>query len=103
MISSETEAEIERLWKAQGIHSPGTIARLVQVHRDVAVRVLTNAGLMLALKEEFKSATPRASMLDPFVPFIDETLRKYPEICASRLFAMLKDRKYPGLSRKPAV
>lgn len=98
MISSEIEAEIERLWRAQGIHSPGTIARLVQVHRDVAVRVLTNAGLLLAPTKELKAAAPRASMLDTFMPFLDETLRKYPEICASRLFAMLKDRKYPGMS-----
>ncbi len=98
MISSETEAEIERLWRAQGIHSAGSIARLVQVHRDVAVRVLTNAGLMSAPAKELQVAAPRASILDPFLPFMDETLRKYPEICASRLFAMLKERGYPGVS-----
>lgn len=98
MISSETEAEIERLWRAQGIHSAGSIARLVQVHRDVAVRVLTKAGLMSALAKELKVAAPRASRLDPYMTFMDETLRKYPEICASRLFVMLKERGYPGVS-----
>ena len=98
VISSETEAEIERLWRAQGIHSAGSIARLVQVHRDVAVRVLTNAGLMSALAKELKVAAPRSSLLDPFMPFMDDTLRKYPEICASRVFAMLKERGYPGAS-----
>lgn len=98
MISFETEAEIERLWKAQGIHTPGTIARLVQVHRDAVVRVLTAAGLLREDSRELKIAVPRGSILDPYLPLIDETLRKYPEICASRLFAMLKERGYPGVS-----
>ncbi len=33
---------------------------------------------------------------DPFVGFIVEQLEKYPRLCASRLFEMVKARGYPG-------
>jgi transposase len=98
VISSDIEAEIERLWKVQGIHTPGTIARLASVHRDVAVRVLTTAGLLPPKDALSKASTPRPSILDEFLPLIDDTLQKYPGICASRLFSMLKERGYPGVS-----
>jgi transposase len=33
---------------------------------------------------------------DPYVPFIIETLTKYPRLCASRVFEMVRERGYPG-------
>jgi len=36
------------------------------------------------------------SVADPFVPFIVEQLEKYPKLCASRLFEMVRQRGYPG-------
>ena len=38
----------------------------------------------------------RPSMADPYMPFIEETLEKYPRLRASRLYEMVKARGYPG-------
>jgi transposase len=38
----------------------------------------------------------RPSAVDPFVPFILETLERYPTLTAARLHAMLGERGYPG-------
>ena len=35
-------------------------------------------------------------MVDPYMPFVLETLEEYPTLTASRLFEMIKDRGYPG-------
>jgi len=35
-------------------------------------------------------------MADPFVPFVVQQLEKYPGLCASRLFEMVRERGYPG-------
>jgi transposase len=35
-------------------------------------------------------------MADPFLPYITEQMEKYPRLCASRLFEMVKERGYPG-------
>ena len=34
--------------------------------------------------------------MDPYIPFIKETLEKYPDLFASRLFGMVKERGYKG-------
>ena len=38
----------------------------------------------------------RPSMADPYLPFIIDTLTKYPRICASRVFEMVRERGYSG-------
>ena len=38
----------------------------------------------------------RASLVEPYVAFITETLAKYPTLRASRLYAMVRERGYPG-------
>ena len=35
-------------------------------------------------------------MIDPYVPFIVATLEKYPQLTASRVYHMLRERGYPG-------
>jgi len=35
-------------------------------------------------------------MVDPYMPFVFETLEEYPTLAASRLFEMIKERGYPG-------
>lgn len=35
-------------------------------------------------------------MVDPYLPFITETLRAYPTLTASRIYVMVKERGYPG-------
>lgn len=89
MIPKETEAAILRLY--HGEKWPiGTIAAQLGVHHTTVQRVLNDTGV------EAKVVAPRPSMADPFVPFLLEQLGKYPRLCASRLFAMVKERGYPG-------
>ena len=38
----------------------------------------------------------RPSALDPFLPFIRDTLAQYPRLRATRLHEMLRQRGYPG-------
>ena len=98
MISSDREAEILRLAKAEGILSPGTLGRMTGVHPDAARRVLSAAGLLAAVSE-VTEAKPRPSLLDPYVPVVDDALRRFPNICASRIFEMLRSRGYQGVSQ----
>jgi transposase len=68
----------------------GTIAKQLRVHHTTVSRVLIQAGLPRVLHHS------RRSMADPFVPFMRETLAKFPTLTASRLFAMVRERGYPG-------
>lgn len=88
MISPEIEAQILRLYHAEK-WPPGTIAHQLGVHHSVVERVLTQAGVP-------KGTVCRASKVDPYVPFITETLKKYPRLTASRLYRMVKERGYEG-------
>lgn len=88
MISKELEAHILRLFHAER-WPVGTIARQVGVHHTTVRRVLVQAGQESLL-------TLRPTMADPYMPFIRETLARYPKLHASRLFQMVKDRGYPG-------
>lgn len=89
MIPKEKEAEIIRLFHAEKWRV-GTIADQLGVHHTTVQRVLKQAGV------EPKTLAPRPSMADPFVPFIIEQLEKYSDLCASRLFEMVKARGYQG-------
>jgi transposase len=89
MIPSELEAEILRLYHAEHWRV-GTIAAQLHVHHSTVRRVLVQSGVPAARR------AARPSMADPFVPFIIEKLTKYPRLCASRLYQMVKDRGYPG-------
>lgn len=89
MIPRALEAEILRLHHTE--HWPiGTIATQLRVHHGTVRRVLAQAGVPVAPK------TMRPSMVEPYLPFIAETLAKYPRLRASRLFAMVRERGYPG-------
>lgn len=89
MTTKETEAEILRLFHAEKWRV-GTIAAQLQVHHTTVQRILRQSGLAQ------KQVTPRPSVADPFVPFVVAQLEKYPRLCASRLFEMVKERGYPG-------
>jgi transposase len=88
MISPEQEALILRLFHAEKWRV-GTIARQLGLHRDAVSRVLKEAGLLL---EQIQ----RHSMIDPYIPFLNECFEKYPKISAARLHGMVKERGYPG-------
>ena len=88
-ISKEKEAEILRYHHVEK-WPVGTISKHLGVHHDAVNRVLSQAGIPKAER------TSRSSIIDPYLLFIKETLEKYPQLCASRLYAMVKERNYPG-------
>jgi len=89
MISKEREAEIMRLFHAEKWRI-GTIATQLGIHHSTVQRVLSNAGL------DPRLVSTRPSILDPYKPFIVETLTKYPNLRASRVFQMVRERGYRG-------
>lgn len=88
-ISAELEAKILRYFHVEK-WPVGTIARHLGVHHGTVDRVLSQAGLPKLMRPH------RASLLDPFLPFVRATLEQYPRLCASRLYAMVRERGYPG-------
>jgi transposase len=64
----------------------GTIASSLGVHRDAVRRAIE------AERFRMPAGRPRPSRLDPYVPFIRETLERYPRLRATRLWQMLGDR-----------
>ncbi|CAB3775041.1 helix-turn-helix domain-containing protein [Paraburkholderia humisilvae] len=69
-IAVELEAQILRLYHV-GKWRCGTIARQLHVHRETVQRVLAHAGLPR------HGPPPRASMIEPYRPFIQQTLEKW--------------------------
>ena len=89
MITPAQRAEIRRLyfgehWKV------GTIAAALGIHHETVRAALQHetGGLRLGVS--------RPSALDPFLPFIRDTLTPYPRLRATRLHEMLRLRGYPG-------
>lgn len=87
-VPRELEVKILRLYQAEK-WPIGTIASQLRVHHSVVRRVLEAAGIP-------KAEQVRPSILDPYVPFVVETWKKYPKLPASRLYAMCVERGYPG-------
>jgi hypothetical protein len=88
-ISADLEAKILRDFHVERWRV-GTIARQLGLHHATVDRVLSQAGLP-------KAARPhRASQLDPYLPFVVQTLKQYPRLTASRLHAMVRERGYTG-------
>ena len=69
---------------------PHTIATQLGVHHSSVDRVLSQAGLPKAERAR------QASIIDPYVPFLIETLASYPKLTAARLYAMAQQRGYHG-------
>jgi len=89
MISRAVEAEILRLYHAEG-WPIGTIGRQLRIHHYTVRRVLWQSGVT-AVREN-----ARISKLDAYVPFIQETFERYPKLRASRLYRMVCERGYVG-------
>ncbi|RQR45930.1 IS21 family transposase [Burkholderia sp. Bp9126] len=88
-IPVELEAQILRLYHAEKWPC-GTIAKQLRVHRETVQRVLTRAGLPRI------GPVSKPSMIEPYLPFIRQTLEKYPSLTASRLYSMVRERGYKG-------
>ena len=78
-ISEALKAEILRFYFVEHWRV-GTIARQLGVHHSTVRRVLSQAGIPAPCQ------STRASIVDPYLPFIVETLEKYPKLTASRLY-----------------
>ena len=88
-IAPELRAQILRLYQAERWRI-GTIASQLHLHRDTVQRVLSQACVM-------RPDPPlRPSQIDLYLPFIRDTLAKFPTLTASRLHAMVGSRGYTG-------
>lgn len=87
-VTPELHAQILRYYHVERWRT-GTIARQLHLHHGTVERVLRQAGLP-------RIGVVRASRVDPYLPFIHETLKKFPTLGASRLYAMAQERGYPG-------
>jgi transposase len=88
MIPRELEARILRLSEVEK-WPVGTIASQLGLHHSVVERVIARGGLP-------SPARPRPSKVEAYLELIEETLRRYPSLCASRLYWMCRERSYVG-------
>src|SRR3984957_10912514 len=85
MISPETRVQIRRCFYAEH-WKIGTIARELNVHPDAVRNAIES--------ERFKSMQPlRASVVDPYIEFILETLERHPRLRATRVYAMVRESR----------
>jgi transposase len=87
-ISTALEASILRYYHVEKWRV-GTIARQLGIHHTTVKRVLAQSGIP-------KADLQRTSLLHPYLPFLVDTLTKYPTLSASRLYGMVKQRGYTG-------
>src|SRR5919109_5346785 len=89
MISPEQRADIRRLYFAERWRI-GTIASTLGLHHDT-VRSAIEADRFLRT-----GAQIRPTALDAYKPFLLATLEQYPRLRATCLYAMLRERGFPG-------
>jgi transposase len=88
MISPETRVQIRRYFYAEH-WKIGTIAQALNVHPDTVRRAIE--------VERFHQAEPlRASIVDPYLPFVRQVLEQHPRLRATRIYQMIQDRGYAG-------
>ena len=89
MITPAQRAEIRCLF--YGEHwKVGTIAAQLGLHHET---------VRAAVQRETAGVRPslcRPSILDPYLPFIRDTLAQYPNLRATRVYEMVRQRGYPG-------
>ena len=89
LITPAQRAEIRRLF--YGEHwKVGTIAAQLGLHRET---------VRAAVERETAGVRPslcRPSILDPYLPFIRDTLAQYPRLRATRIHEMVRQRGYAG-------
>ncbi len=97
-VSPEIVAQIQRAHFVD--HWPvGTIATQFGVHHDVVRRVL-GIDVRNAEAKKRAKASPKPQVTDAFLPFIQDTLTRYPTLASTRLYDMLKERGYEGSPRR---
>lgn len=91
-VDLKVEAEIRRLYFAEH-WKRGTIASELGVHFDTVARVLGSFG------PKAGAPRPEARVLEPYMPFVDETLARHPRLVSTRIQDMLVERGYTGSLR----
>jgi transposase len=86
MIPPDQIVEVRRLYYAEH-WKIGTIAAQLGLHPDTVRAAIATDALN-------RPRTPRPCVTDPYVPFIRETLGRYPRLRATRVFAMIRQRGY---------
>jgi transposase len=88
MISPETRVQIRRYFYAEH-WKIGTIARELNVHPDAVRNAIES--------DRFNRTEPmRASITDPYMEFVRQTLDQHPRLRATRIHQMIRDRGYTG-------
>jgi len=88
MISPEILVRIRHLYYAEH-WKIGTIATDLGLHPDTVSRAL-NAN------HPAGSQPLRPSLVDPYIAFLRETLEQHPQLRATRVYQMARDRGYTG-------
>ena len=88
MIDKETRALIRHLFYAEH-WKVGTIARELVLHPETV-------SIAVEPDRFTNTKTLRPSVTDPYAGFIREVLAKYPQLRATRIFQMIRDRGYGG-------
>ena len=70
----------------------GTLATQLSLHPDLVRRVLGQGN-------HHTSGMPRVKTLDPFREFIQQQFAQYPQLCATRIYDMVRERGYRGAVR----
>ena len=89
MIDAELVARIRHLFHAEH-WKIGTIATQLDLHHDT-VRAALDTGRFN--RPKLNRAQRKT---DPYVEFIQETLKQYPRLRSTRIFQMIRDRGYEG-------
>lgn len=88
-LSKEIRAKILRYHHVEKWRV-GTIASQLGVHHGTVKRVLSETGV------DKTEVLVYPSIIDPFLPFILEQLKRFPTLTASRLYHMVVERGYTG-------
>lgn len=87
-IGDDIAARIRRLFHAEKWRV-GTISTQLCIHHSVVRRVLDQ-------EHQVTSVPNPPTLIDVYLPFMLETLHRYPTLTASRLYAMVRERGYRG-------
>ena len=88
MISAEQQAEVRRLFFAEH-WKVGTIAAQLGLHHDTVRRAINVDSFV-------SQGRSRVGKLDIYLEFIEQTLKQYPKLRATRIHEMIVARGYDG-------